>query len=231
MASFTELVEQALMKVPIKMRVQEAAGVKQLVLGAIEATSSIHKWEWREKYDDEALVSGTTTYSLPVDCDFISGKQGFLVDSSGNPTKNRLVVLDEDTFNQKYISDVADDSSEVAATPGYIVALTARSTTGAIQFRAYPVPNASLIARVYYFATPSASDASHMIQSLILAHVYSGMPMEWVGDPSYWDRRFEKLLAQLKPTDKKSTRGKPVLTQDIRVARSMATIKNGGNSR
>ena len=231
MASFTELVDQAIMKVPIDKRAQERSGVENLVLGAIEATASISKWEWRETYEDVSLVLGTTTYSLPTDCDFISRKQGFFVDSSGNPTKNRLIVIDEDTYNQKYIDDVGTEGTQVAANPLYIVTLTQRSSTGAIQFRAYPAPDTSYTARVYYFTKPNDSDAAKMISSLILYNVYSNMPIEWVGDPTYWDRRFDKLLAQLKPMDTKSSAGKPVLTQDIRVARTMARIRSGGARR
>lgn len=231
MASFTAIVNQVLMKVPVDKRPLEKANVELLVTSSIETLSKIVKWDWKENYQDVTITSGTATYDLNDTVDFISGKQGFFVDSSGNPTKNRLVVIDEDTFNQMYVAYVADDDSETAAIPKYIVALTRVSNTGAIRFRLFPTPSQSLIARVFYFEKPALGHAAHMIESMILYETYSKMPIEWVGDPTYWASQSLSMQSKLMPMEKKSSTGAPVVGQDLRFVNALKKINSGGASR
>lgn len=231
MASFTSLVSQVLMKIPVEKREQERKNVELLVGSSIETLSKIAKWNWRENYEDVSLTAGTATYNLNETADFLSGKQGFFVDSSGNPSKHRLVVIDEDTFNQMYVDYKGEDTSETPATPEYIVMLTRRSQTGGLKVRFFPVPSANLTARVYYMEKPALGDAVHMIESMILYETYSKMPIEWVGDPSYWASQSLTLQKRLAPLDRRASTGKRTIEQDVRVAKTLRSINAGGSRR
>lgn len=226
MASFTDLVDQSMALVPLSERMANRVWITNHVKASIEMISSIYEWEWRERTIDKAITSAAHTYSMPSDCDFISSKQGVFL-SSGNPTKNRIVVLDEFAWNQKYIDDIGG-GSEVATTPVYIVPMVDRDSKGNIQIRFYPKPNADYTARIYYFMKPSDADAVNMIADLVLARVYQAFG-HWGVDTSQYIYQYNQLMRDLKPMDVKATTETPLFRQNLRIIAHNKSIADKGS--
>jgi hypothetical protein len=213
MASFTSLITQISGKIPTKERKGYDAQVRAWVEASILKVSKLAKWDWRKQIYEFSITTSDHTYDMPPDCDMISADNGVLLDINGNPTKNVLVFMPENRFNEKYIRDQGD--TETASTPEFFIALTQVSGIGSIKVRTYPISDTAYTGRLYYYTNPSTGDAAYMLDDLILTDVYSKMPEKFVERPIDWARRHEYLVTQLKPMERKTSATAPLLTQDV----------------
>lgn len=220
------MVTQSLSRIPVAARQVNKSSVEDLVRTAIDEISSTYNWDWREVSTSLSLTDGTATYSMPADCDMISGREGVFLDSNSNPTKGRIVYMDEYTFNQRFVETNTDGSSESESTPEYFVPLVDRDSQGSIQVRFYPCPDASYTAKMYYYTEPSQNDVEHQLSSMVRNLVYSMMPQEWVGDPTYYAQMYYNLVSQMKPQERKSESSAPLFTPDERTVLTNRLMAN-----
>ena len=214
MASYNELIQIVSGKIPQKKRASEEKQVALWVGAAVKEVSALYNWPWREKIASISITTSETTYDMPTDCSMLSGRSGILLDTNSKPTKNRLVYLDWDAFNDKYLRDQGD--SEVASTPQYVVPLLELSAKRRFQIRTYPISDTAYTAQIPYFAEPDDNDAKHMITNLVLYNVYSHMPVEYVPDAHVWADRYRGLRKELKPQTERTADARPLFTQDVR---------------
>lgn len=228
MASFTSLVDQAMAYVPLSERAANRMWVQNHVKACIETISSIYKWDWRERTTDLSITTAAHTYSMPMDCDFISAKGGVFL-TGDNPVKNRIVVMDEFEFNQRYIDDVGG-GAEIAATPKFIVPLVDRDVMGQIQIRFYPKPDAAYTARIYYFLKPADSDAVNMVEDLVLYRVLQAFG-HWGVDVQQYIYLYSQLMKELKPMAVKASTGTPLFRGNLRTEAHNRSISDKGSRR
>ena len=214
MASFTSLITQINGKIPTKLRKEYDSIVREWVESSILKVSKLAKWDWRKQVYEFSITTSTHTYDMPPDCDMISADNGVLLDANGNPTKNPLIFMSENKFNEKYIRGQGD--TEIASTPQFFIALTGVSSVGSIKIRIYPISNATYTGRLYYYTEPSVNDAAYMLDDLILTDVYSKMPKEFEENPIQWAQRHEYLVTKLRPMERKTVATAPLLTQDVK---------------
>jgi len=213
MASFESIIEQVSGKIPIKERKGYESTIRLWVEASILKIAKYWKWDWRKYLYEFSITASDHTYDMPSDCDMISADNGVLLDSSGNPTKNVLIFMPENRFNEKYIRDQGD--TETATTPKFFVPLTSVSGTGSIRIRLYPISNTTYTGRIYYYTKQSTNDAANMLDDLILSDVYSKMPTVFEPQPLDWAKRHEYLVDKLKPQEKRAAGMVPLLTQDV----------------
>lgn len=222
MASFASLKTQILGKIPHDVRNQYASIVEEWLTGSIEKISKLWMWDWRKNLSDISVNTTDVIYSMPADCDIISADNGVLLDASSLPTKNRLVHLPEDAFNQLYIDEQGD--AETATVPRYFVPLTKLDSMGRTRIRIYPKSDTSRTARIYYYTEPSPNDAANMIEDLILYDVYSKMPASIEPEATTWAMRYRQLVQELKPYDEKSAASEPLFTQDVQMRKFFVNL-------
>jgi len=224
MASFESLKKQILGKVPFDQRNQYTAIIEEWVESSITKISKLWPWDWRKTYDDISINTTDVIYNMAGDCDMISADSGVLLDSNSNPTKNRVVFLPEDAFNQLYMDEQGD--TEVPAVPRYFVPLAKPSNTGNTRIRVYPKSDSSRTLRIYYYTKPTANDAANMIEDLILYDVYSKLPASIEPEATTWALRYRQLAEELKPMEKQSASTVPLWTQDVQTRKAFTNLAN-----
>jgi hypothetical protein len=231
MASFSNLKQRVMLAIPPDQRPLEEKGVESAIKSSIEAISSIYRWSWRERSTAISLTVGTETYSMPKQCDMISGKDGIFLDSNSNPTGGRIVMMTEYMFNQRYIETNTEDATETTGRPEYYVPLVDLDNLGCIQLRFFPSPDKNRTAKMYFYEAANDNDLANQCASLVYHSVMADMG-RFIGDlTNNHFYQYKDLLKELKPQDIRAASKVSLRTQNPRREAHNLDMKTSQGSR
>lgn len=231
MASYSNLKQRVMLAIPPEKRPLEEKGVDSAIKSTIESISSIYRWSWQETATTISLIVGTSTYSMPAQCDMISGKDGVFVDANSNPTENRIVLMTEYDFNQQYIRINTEDAAENSGRPLFYVPLVDVDGLGNIQLRFFPTTNKSRTAKMYFYKKPADNDLANQCANLVYHAVMADMG-RFIGDlTNNHFYQYQYLMKELKKQDIKTASPVSLRTLDPRVEKHRLIMKASQGSR
>lgn len=204
MASLSSISKQITGLIPPELRDEYGDLVPEWVSDAVEEVGKLREWDWRKRLASISITTTDTTYDMPSDCDIISSKPAILQDTTNSkPTKNRVVLMSWETFNQRYLE--GQEETETAGVPQFMVPWPQLSSMSNIQIRIYPISNATYTLSVLYYSSPSSNDAKYQLSSLIKAHVRGfSMPAALEPESARYAAEYRFLMKQLLPHEAKA---------------------------